>query len=205
MPQHLIDGNREWVERMNREDPEFFSTLARGQKPRYLWIGCSDSRVPANMIADKLPGAIFVHRNIANMVVETDLNLLSVVYYAVHFLEVEHIIVCGHYSCGGIKAALDTKPLGFLDGWVGLIRNVYTKNRKELDAIEDPLERERAFTEINVKQQVKNLSRIQVIRDRWATGDRPAIHGMVYDVADGLLRDLDVNVASTAEADALFA
>lgn len=190
---------------MNREDPEFFSTLARGQKPRYLWIGCSDSRVPANMIADKLPGAIFVHRNIANMVVETDLNLLSVVYYAVHFLEVEHIIVCGHYSCGGIKAALDTKPLGFLDGWVGLIRNVYTKNRKELDAIEDPLERERAFTEINVKQQVKNLSRIQVIRDRWATGDRPAIHGMVYDVADGLLRDLDVNVASTAEADALFA
>lgn len=203
MPEHLIQGNREWVARMNKEDPAFYKTLASGQKPRYLWIGCSDSRVPANMIADKLPGAIFVHRNIANMVVETDLNLLSVVYYAVHFLEVEHIIVCGHYSCGGIMAAMGTQPLGFLEGWVGLIRNVYTRNRKVLDAIADPVEREREFTRINVKQQVKNLSRIQCVRDRWlrGTGPGPHIHGMVYDVADGLLNDLKVTMNALTAGD----
>lgn len=195
MPRHLLDGNREWVARMNEEDPNFFNTLAEGQKPRYLWIGCSDSRVPANMIANKLPGAIFVHRNIANMVVETDLNLLSVVYYAVHFLEVEHIIVCGHYGCGGIMAAMDNKPLGFLDGWVGLIRSVYTRNRQALEAIQDPVERARAFTRINVQQQVKNLARVQCIRDRWTTGAQPEIHGMVYDITDGLLHDLETSMS----------
>jgi carbonic anhydrase len=187
---------------MNREDPEFFSKLAHGQKPRYLWIGCSDSRVPANAIVDKPPGAIFVHRNVANMVVETDLNLLSVVYYAVHVLEIEHIVVCGHYGCGGILAALDTtRPLGFLEGWVGLIRNVYSRNRKYLDSIADPGERERRFTEINVGQQVKNLSRIQVVQDRWRAATLPQIHGFVYDVADGLLHDLKVTRDGSTESD----
>ncbi len=194
MPDKLLEGNKKWVERMRGENPEFFGALAAGQKPRYLWIGCSDSRVPATEITDTQAGSIFVHRNIANLVVETDLNLLSVVNYAVYHLKVEHIIVCGHYGCGGIRAALDTKQsLGFLDGWIGLIRTTYASYREELDGILDPEERERRFTELNIAQQVKHLSRIYFVQDRWRINEAPHIHGWVYDVRDGLIKDLGVS------------
>lgn len=200
----LLNGNRLWVQNTNKFAPEFFHTLAHGQSPKFLWIGCSDSRVPATEITNALPGSIFVQRNIANMVTHTDSNLLSVVYYAVKHLKVRHIIVCGHYGCGGVKAAMTNKNYGFLDNWLVHIKDTYRMHKKELDAIEDVEARENRFVELNIMEQVNNLAMVSFIQEEWDAGEFPHIHGWVYKVDDGLIRDLNVTVNSSAHLDAVY-
>lgn len=193
---NLKQGNVEWVEKIKQQDPKFFDELAKGQSPEFLWIGCSDSRVPATEITGTMPGSIFVQRNIANMVVNTDTNLLSVVYYAVKALKVKHIIVCGHYGCGGVKAAMSNERLGFIDNWLVNIKNVYKMHSKELDAVEDEDKRFDRFVELNVIEQVQNLAKVSFIQEDWDNGEFPYIHGWVYGLKDGLVRDLDCTINS---------
>lgn len=188
----LLEGNVQWVNKTKLENPTFFHKLADGQKPNYLWIGCSDSRVPATEITGTVPGSIFVQRNIANMVIHTDSNLLSVVYYAVKQLRVKHIIVCGHYGCGGVAAALSNDKFGFLDNWLLNIKDVYRLHAQELDSIADYEQRFNRFVELNVLEQVKNLSKISFIQEEWENGEFPHIHGWVYSLGDGLLKDLQI-------------
>lgn len=188
--EHLFHNNRSWAEAIKAEDPEFFEKLAKQQSPQYLWIGCADSRVPANEIVGLLPGELFVHRNIANCVVHTDLNCLSVIHYAIEVLNIKHIIVCGHYGCGGVQAALHSQQYGLADHWVRNIRDVYYNNRKKLDGISDLNERVDRLCEINVKQQVANVCHIPVVQNAWANGQPLAIHGWIYSIKDGLLRDI---------------
>ncbi len=176
---------------MNQEDPAFFDKLAAGQHPNFLWIGCADSRVPANQITGTAPGDVFVHRNIANMVIHTDMNMLSVLDYAVNVLEVKHIIVCGHYGCGGINAALVNKSVGLIDNWLRHIRDVYRLHQAELDTIRDPTELSNRMVEINVQEQVRHLSITSIVQNAWAQGRYLQVHGIVYDVANGLLKDLE--------------
>lgn len=193
---HLLDNNRAWVERRLAEDPHYFENLAKGQKPRYLWIGCSDSRVPANEITGTRSGEIFVHRNVANLVVHTDINMLSVLQYSVEVLEVEHVIVCGHYGCGGIDAALSHKDLGLINKWLRNIKDVYRIHRESLRAIRDRDELCRRMVELNVVEQVYNLAKTTIIQHAWQKRGAPQIHGWVYDVGEGLIRDLGVNFSS---------
>jgi len=200
----LIEGNREWVAEVRKTNPGFFDNLAKGQKPTYLWIGCSDSRVPATEITKMQPGSIFVQRNIANMVVHTDVNLLSVVYYAVKVLRVKHIIVCGHYGCGGVLAAMGNQSFGFLDNWLMNIKDVYRFHEKELEAIKDEKERGDRLVEINIQEQVNNLSKISFIQEEWEQGQFPYVHGWVYNLEDGLLRDLKVSANSTIDLEKIF-
>lgn len=200
----LIDGNLEWVAKMNKSDPQFFSTLAKGQKPPVLWIGCADSRVPANEITGTRPGDIFVHRNIANMVVHTDMNMLSVLDYAVNVLEVKHVIVCGHYGCGGVLAAMGNKQFGLIDNWLRHIKDVYRLHKDELDAIPDEEKRGRRLVELNVIEQVFDLSKTSIIQNKWNSGDWPAIHGRVYDIANGLIKDLDITINDNGELHNVF-
>lgn len=200
----LLEGNIEWVNKTNKENPTFFHKLADGQKPNYLWIGCSDSRVPATEITGTVPGSIFVQRNIANMVVHTDSNLLSVVYYAVKQLRVKHIIVCGHYGCGGVAAALSNEKFGFLDNWLLNIKDVYRLHAQELDAIKNEEEKFNRFVELNVLEQVKNLSKISFIQEEWELGDFPHIHGWVYSLADGLLKDLQISEHSFENLEPIY-
>ena len=195
----LLEGNRSWVDRMNEVDPEFFDRLAAGQKPEYLWIGCSDSRVPANEIVGLLPGELFVHRNVSNLVVHTDMNCLSVMQYAVSVLKVEHIILCGHYGCGGIVAALEERPHGLIDNWLRNVRTVYYQYEKELEAIQDPAKRIDRMCEINVVSQVYNVCNTTIVQEAWNGGQKLTVHGWIYGINDGLLRDLDVSVSSRAE------
>lgn len=195
--QELLKGNAAWVNQIKRINPDFFETLSKGQSPEFLWIGCADSRVPATEITNSLPGSIFVHRNIANMVVLTDYNMLSVVFYAVKVLKVKHVIVCGHYGCGGVKAAMSTDKFGFIDGWLSNIKNVQRLNQLELDAIQDEEDRSDRLVELNVIEQVHNLSKISFIQDEWENGDYPYIHGWVYGLKDGTLRDLKVDINNT--------
>lgn len=192
----LKQGNKDWVESVKQQDPKFFDELAKGQSPEYLWIGCSDSRVPATQITGTMPGSIFVQRNIANMVVNTDTNLLSVVFYAVKALKVKHIIVCGHYGCGGVKAAMSNERLGFIDNWLVNIKNVYQKHATELNAIGDENQRFDRFVELNVMEQVANLGKISFIQEEWDNGEFPQIHGWVYSLKDGLVKDLDYSINS---------
>ncbi len=187
----LFERNRAWAARMTADDPGFFKTLCAQQAPRYLWIGCSDSRVPANQIVDLPPGEVFVHRNIANLVVHTDLNCLSVLQYAVEVLRVEHVVVCGHYGCGGVLAALEDRDHGLIDNWLHHIRDLYRVHRAELSALK-PAARARRLCELNVIEQVANVCQTTIVRGAWAAGRDLAVHGWVYDIADGLLRDLDV-------------
>jgi carbonic anhydrase len=194
----LLEGNMKWVTNTNKFNPDFFKTLATGQSPQFLWIGCSDSRVPATEITNTLPGSIFVQRNIANMVVHTDSNLLSCVYYAVKVLKVKHIIVCGHYGCGGVAAAMSNKNFGFLDNWLLHIKDVYRLHNKELESIKDEPQRLKRFTELNVVEQVKNVAKISFIQEEWGNNEFPYIHGWVYDLKDGLLKDLKISI-NTAE------
>ncbi len=189
---HLFANNRAWVERMTREDHDFFDRLRNQQRPEILWIGCSDSRVPANQIIGLPPGDVFVHRNVANLVVHTDLNCLSVVQYAIDALKVKHIIVCGHYGCGGVGAALNDVRLGLVDNWIRHITDVRDQNLAELEAIDDPAARWRRMCELNVKAQVINLSHTTMVQDAWSRGQETHLHGWIYDVADGLLNDLEV-------------
>jgi carbonic anhydrase len=188
----LFDNNRAWADAITREDPEFFSRLAGQQTPRYLWLGCSDSRVPANQIVGLMPGEMFVHRNVANVVVHTDLNCLSAIQFAVDVLRVEHIIVCGHYSCGGVMAALRDEKLGLVDNWLRHVQDVRAKHRAELDALDSEDARQKRLCELNVIEQVVNVNETTVVRDAWARGQALAVHGWVYDIHDGLLRDLGV-------------
>lgn len=191
---HLLENNRAWAAEMVREDPEFFSRLSRQQAPRYLWIGCSDSRVPANQIVGLLPGEMFVHRNVANVVVHTDLNCLSSIQFAVDVLQVGHIIVCGHYGCGGVLAALRDDKLGLIDNWLRHIQDVRRNHQAELDALETEVERHSRLCELNVIEQVANVSQTTAVRDAWARGQVLAVHGWIYDIGDGLLRDLGIGM-----------
>ncbi len=188
----LLAQNRAWSERMRRENPELFSELAKHQKPFFLWIGCSDSRVPPNQITGTMPGDMFIHRNIANMVVHTDMNLLSVVDYGVNVLGIDHIIVCGHYGCGGVKAAMGPEFGGPAANWVRHIRDVARIHHEELEAIADEEKRFDRLVELNVAEQVYDLSRTAVLRDAWTNGRAMQVHGWVYSLNDGLIKDLGV-------------
>ena len=192
----LFENNRAWAADITRQDPEFFRRLSAQQEPHYLWIGCSDSRVPANQIVGLLPGDMFVHRNVANMVVHTDLNCLSAIQFAVDVLHVEHIIVCGHYGCGGVLAALQNKNLGLIDNWLRHVQDVSAKYREQIEALPTESERHARLCELNVAEQVANVSQTNVVRDAWARAQMLAVHGWIYDISDGLLRDLDVTVTS---------
>ena len=195
----LFEKNRAWAAEMTRQDPEFFTRLARQQSPQFLWIGCSDSRVPANQIVGLLPGEMFVHRNVANVVVHTDLNCLSTVQFAIDVLRVKHIIVCGHYGCGGVLAALRNEKHGLVDNWLRHVQDVRRNHRAEIDSLESETDRHRRLCELNVISQVANVSQTTVVRDAWERGQSLSIHGWVYDIQDGLLRDLSVTKGATDE------
>lgn len=192
----LFRNNSTWAAEMVRNDPEFFSRLARQQAPKYLWIGCADSRVPANEIVGLAPGEMFVHRNVANVVVHTDLNCLSVIHYAVEVLGVRHIIVAGHYGCGGVRAALRDDRVGLVDNWLRHVQDVHWKHQAQLDAIVDEDARADRLCELNVVEQVINVSQTTVVRDAWERGQALTVHGWIYDLHDGLLRDLGIDVDS---------
>ncbi len=192
MLDELLARNRTWANRMLADDPGFFENLAHQQTPELLWIGCSDSRVPANQIVGLLPGDVFVHRNVANVVVHTDLNCLSVVQFAVDVLGVKHIIVCGHYGCGGVAAALARSRLGLVDNWLRHVEDVAEKHADELDAIPEENAREDRLAELNVVEQVTNIAQTTVVEDAWQRGQELHLHGWIYGIADGLIRDLGV-------------
>jgi carbonic anhydrase len=196
---NMFEKNREWAAEMVRHDPEFFERLSGQQAPRYLWIGCADSRVPANQITGLLPGEMFVHRNVANVVVHADLNCLSTIQFAVDVLHVEHIIVCGHYGCGGVLAALRDEKLGLIDNWLRHVQDVRRKHQQQLDALGAEAERHARLCELNVIEQVANVCQTTVVRDAWARGQTLTVHGWIYGLRDGLLQDLGMCVAGEAE------
>jgi carbonic anhydrase len=186
----LLENNKSWARESIEKDPEFFNRLKNTQTPEYLWIGCSDSRVPPDSITGTLPGEIFIHRNIANMVVNTDLNMLSVLQYSVEVLKVKHIIVCGHYGCGGVKAAMTNSSLGIIDKWLRNIKDVHRFNREEVDAIENEDEKIDRMIELNVKEQVMNLSKTSIVQRAWKNSNAPDIHGWVYGLNNGLIKPI---------------
>ena len=190
----LLDNNRKWVTSKLEKDPDYFKKLATGQKPPVLWIGCADSRVPANEIIGAEPGEVFVHRNIANMVVHSDMNMLSVLDYAVNVLQVKHIIVCGHYGCGGVQAAMTNKHIGLIDNWIRHIKDVYRFHHEELDAIKDETQRFNRFVELNVFEQVLDLGKTSIVQSAWERGQEVHVHGWVYDIHDGLINDMKVTL-----------
>jgi carbonic anhydrase len=201
---HLFANNRAWSERLRRSDPEFFPRLARQQKPRYLWIGCADSRVPANEIVGLLPGELFVHRNIANVVVHSDLNCLSVMQFAVDVLEIEHIIVCGHYGCSGVSVALQDQRVGLADNWLRHVQDVHAKHDARVAAIADMPRRVDRLCELNVIEQVANVGQTTVVQDAWSRGQPLAVHGWVYGLIDGRVRDLGTTITNVAESSATY-
>lgn len=200
----LLENNKEWVASKLQQDPEFFKDLAKGQQPPLLWIGCADSRVPANEIIGAKPGEVFVHRNIANMVLHTDMNMLSVLDYAVNALKVKHVIVCGHYGCGGVKAALGNQSIGIIDNWIRHIKDVYRFHADELDAIEDEDLKFDTFVEVNVKEQVLDLAKTSIVQAAWRSGQELYLHGWVYGVASGLVKDLNVNIKCNADLEEVY-
>jgi len=191
----LFENNRRWSERIRSADPDFFQNLSRQQQPRYLWIGCSDSRVPANEIVDLAPGELFVHRNVGNVVVHTDLNCLSVMQFAVDLLQVEHIIVCGHYGCSGVATALANRRVGLADNWLRHIQDVQAKHEGRLAKFPDERKRIDRLCELNVVEQVANVCQTTIVQDAWERGQKLAVHGWVYGLQDGLLRDLQTSVS----------
>jgi carbonic anhydrase len=198
-PPDLFANNRAWARAMTQRDPDFFDTLSRQQNPKYLWIGCSDSRVPANDIVGLLPGELFVHRNVANVVVHTDLNCLSVVQFAVDVLKVEHIIVCGHFGCGGVSAALRGEPLGLIDNWLRHVQDIGERNLALLSSRPDQKSREDLLCVLNVIEQSVHLCRTTIVQDAWKRGQPLTIHGWVYRLQDGLVRDLAFRASSAAD------
>jgi carbonic anhydrase len=200
----LFERNRAWAASQIATDPSYFARLAEGQAPRYLWIGCSDSRVPANQILGLAPGDIFVHRNVANLVVHTDISCLSVVQFAVEVLKIEHIIVCGHYSCGGVHAACGSQQFGLIDNWLRNIKDVYRSYKAELDAIADPHARADRLCELNVIEQVKNVCHTTIVQNAWASGHPLSIHGVIYGLKDGLLRDLAVRINTPSALEDIY-
>jgi carbonic anhydrase len=200
MLSHLFESNRAWSEKIRRMDPEFFLKLSRQQFPSYLWIGCSDSRVPANEIVGLLPGELFVHRNVANLVVHTDLNCLSVMQFAVDILKVRHIIVCGHYGCSGVQAALRRDRIGLSDNWLRHLQDVRLKHEKILSAASDESSASNRLCELNVIEQVLNVCQTTIALDAWERGQSLTVHGWIYGLQDGLLRNLNMTVASFQES-----
>ena len=200
----LLENNKAWALLKRNNDPGYFEELAQGQNPEYLWIGCSDSRVPSNQITGTKPGEMFVHRNIANMVVHSDMNLLSVLSYAVDVLKVKHIIVCGHYGCGGVLAAMGNKQYGLIDNWLRHIKDVYRYHHTELDAIEDKELRARRFVELNVIEQVHDLGKTSIVQNAWKKKIPLHIHGWVYGLNDGLIKDLNVTFKSTKDLHSVY-
>ncbi len=201
--QRLLDGNQKWATEKSASDPEYFKSLTLGQRPEYLWIGCSDSRVPANEITGTRSGEIFVHRNVANLVIHTDVNLLSVLFYAVEVLHVKHVIVVGHYGCGGVLAAMDTRDYGFVNKWLLNIKDVYAKHCKELEAISDQEKRADRLVELNVIEQVRNLAKTNIVQNAWKKRSL-AIHGWVYGVNNGLIKDLDCAIDELNDLEAIY-
>jgi carbonic anhydrase len=196
---HLFENNRLWAERIRQRDPEFFSLLSRQQTPAYLWIGCADSRVPANEIVGLLPGELFVHRNVANVVVHTDLNCLSVMQFAVDVLHIRHIIVCGHYGCSGVRAAMHGERHGLVDNWLRHVQDVRHKHEERLGRVADGPGQSDRLCELNVIEQVANVCQTTVVRDAWDRGQALVVHGWVYGLVDGRLRDLDTTVCGPAD------
>lgn len=197
---NLFENNRRWAEKLKEKDPEFFLRLANQQSPKFLWIGCSDSRVPATEVVDLLPGEIFVHRNIANLVIQNDINCLSVIQFAIEVLNIRDIIVCGHYGCGGVKAAMEDTGHGLLDVWLRHIREIYIDHKVELDALPDEKLRHNFLCELNVKEQVWNVSQTTFVQEAWKANRELNVHGWIYDISDGILKDLDVTISSNEEA-----
>jgi len=196
---HLFDKNRDWAINRTTSDPEFFSRLADQQSPEYLWIGCSDSRVPANEIVGLLPGELFVHRNVANLVVENDLNCLSVLQFAIEELKVKHVIVCGHYGCGGVKTVLENKKLGLIDDWLVNVHKVKENYTSDLVKITDPARQLSKLCELNVIEQVKNVCSTEFVQSAWKKNQSLSVHGWIYDIKDGLLQDLNVCISNQNE------
>jgi carbonic anhydrase len=194
--QHLFDKNQQWADNIKKDNPDFFQHLSEQQNPEYLWIGCSDSRVPANELLGMAPGEVFVHRNIANQVIHTDLNCLSVIQFAVDILKVKHIIVCGHYGCGGIKAALDDKSHGLIDNWLQHIKDVYRFHKEKVDAIDNITEKESKMCELNIIEQVANICSSTILTRAWDNNQDITVHGFIYKLHDGILKDLDVSVSA---------
>lgn len=200
----LLEGNKKFIEGALAEDPQYFDKLANGQKPPILWIGCADSRVPANQITNTAPGEIFVHRNIANMVIHSDMNMLSVLDYAVNVLKVKHVIVTGHYGCGGVNAAMSNSQFGLIDNWLRHIKDVYRLHADELDAITDETERSNRLVELNVIENVNNLCKTSIVQNAWKNGQELAVHGWVYSLSTGLINDMKVSTSSNENMDAVF-
>jgi len=196
--EHLFEKNRQWADKINKEDPTFFKSLSEQQSPKYLWIGCSDSRVPANELLGMQPGEVFVHRNIANQVIYTDLNCLSVIQFAVEVLKVEDIIVCGHYGCGGVIASLDDKSHGLIDNWLHHIEDVYRFHKETMDKLTDEEERVNLLCELNVIEQVANVCKTTTLQNAWHNKQNVTVHGLVYNLRDGILKNLDVSVSSNS-------
>ena len=201
----LFDSNRAWAARVTERDPHFFETLSTQQSPRYLWIGCSDSRVPANEIVGLLPGELFVHRNVANVVVHTDLNCLSVLQYAVDVLKVEHVIVCGHYGCGGIQAVEESRSVGLADNWLRHVRDVREQHRVILDTCRDAVGRVERLCELNVIEQGRNVCQTTIAQDAWRRSQPLSVHGWIYALRDGLLRDLAITIDAPSEMEHAYA
>jgi carbonic anhydrase len=195
----LFENNRKWASQISRNDPHFFAKLVRQQSPEYLWIGCSDSRVPANQIIGLLPGELFVHRNVANLVIHTDMNCLSVLQYAVEILKIKHIIVCGHYGCGGVRAAVESQPHGLIDNWLRPIRDIHQRRSAELSRFPTAEEKINRLCELNVIEQVKNVASTTIVQEAWQRGQRVTIHGWIYAISDGLLKDMDACISSMAD------
>ncbi len=202
--ERLFENNRRWARGQIEADPDCFKRLAALQAPAYLWIGCSDSRVPANQIIGLAPGEVFVHRNVANLVVSTDMNCLSVLQFAVEVLRVRHVIVCGHYGCGGVRAACENRQLGLIDNWLRHIKDVYSRHREELEAIGEPTARADRLCELNVVEQVRSACHTTIVQNAWARGQTLAVHGLIYSLTDGLLRDLAVRITGPGQLDAIY-
>ena len=199
--QKILENNKKWVEQVIEKDPNYFADLAKGQKPPLLWIGCSDSRVPANEIIGAKPGEVFVHRNIANMVIHTDMNMLSVLDYSVNVLKVKHVIVCGHYGCGGVKAAMGNDSIGIIDNWIRHIKDIYRRHKVYLDSIINEEQRFNSFVELNVKEQVTDLAKTSIVQAAWGAGQELTLHGWVYGLNSGYVTDLQINISSQEDLD----
>jgi len=201
---NLLENNKKWVAENLEKDPDFFNRLKDGQQPPLLWIGCSDSRVPANEIIGANPGEVFVHRNIANMVIHTDMSMLSVLDYAVNVLKVKHIIVCGHYGCGGVQAAMTNSQIGLIDNWIRHIKDVYRFHQDELNAITEEKMRFDRFVELNVIEQVMDLAKTSIVQEAWESGQSVHVHGWVYDIKDGLVNDLEITIKNNESLGAVY-
>lgn len=202
--QDLLTRNKLWADQQKEVDPEFFHRLSEQQNPEYLWIGCSDSRVPANQVVGLDPGELFVHRNIANVVLHTDFNCLSVLQFAVEVLKVKHVIVCGHYGCGGVKAALGNTEYGLVDNWLRHIKDIYIKYQQEIDGLRFEQQRINRLCELNVIEQVNNLTKTKIVQHAWQRGQQLAIHGVIYSIADGLLKELNINATDTKNIHSIY-